>query len=198
MEKCTRGALTAQTPYAYVITDLVDNGTAQGSFTTDTPKSGNLYPEQPQFSSNGWDNRAYPQFDWTPQQRGQMLTDPTTGMLVKRVTFASDGYDYSEYSGDTNLPQLANGVFTGGSCAGAGNLNTNGSGFATCSGAATVFMPLPAFQMSGDGTFNNWYPRFNLDDLILYLYGTADAASARAHNGSDTVAVCLAQGANLP
>jgi hypothetical protein len=191
-------ALTAETPYYYLITDTADNGTAQGSFTTDAPPAGNLYPEQPPFDANAWDNRAYPQFDWTPAQRNQLLTDPTTGLLVKRTTFASDAYAYTYSDADGGLAPLAAGAITGGDCADRGNLNTAGRAYATCTGTATVFMPLPAFQMSGTGTFNNWYPRFNVDDLILYLYGTADVAAARAKDGSETIAICLAQGANLP
>jgi len=52
--------------------------------------------------------------------------------------------------------------------------------------------------MSGSGVFNNWYPRFNVDDVLLYLYGSADSTAISAANGSDTVSVCLAQGLNLP
>ena len=84
-------ALAAVTKYYYTITDVLAFQSAQGSFTTRNPALGNLYPEQPPFDPNAWDNRAYPQFDWTPGQRNQMLVDPTTGLLVKRVTFAGDG-----------------------------------------------------------------------------------------------------------
>ena len=191
-------ALTAQTPYFYRITDMVDNGTAQGSFTTDSPPAGNLYPEQPPFDPDAWDKRAYPQFDWTPAQRNQMLTDPSTGLLVKRVTFASDAFADTQNSTYGGAPQLAAGVVAGGSCSNGGNLKTAGASYATCTGAATVFMPLPVFQMPGGGVFTNWYPRFNVDDLLLYLFATADTAAARARDGSDSVTVCLAQGANLP
>lgn len=191
-------ALAAETTYTYLITDAVDGGTAEGSFTTETPAAGNLYPEQPPFNSNAWDNRAHPQFDWTPAQRDQLLIDPLSGLLVKRVTFASDAYADTEHSADGVLPQLATGVVAGGACSNANNLNTTGASYAQCTGALTVFMPLPVFQMYGGGTFDNWYPRFNVDDLILYLNGMANSAALRANDGSDKLVVCLAQGANLP
>ena len=34
--------------------------------------------------------------------------------------------------------------------------------------------------MTGAGVFNNWYPRFNVDDLLLYMYGSADATAIGA------------------
>ncbi|MBZ5610855.1 MAG: hypothetical protein LAP38_21540 [Acidobacteriia bacterium] len=191
-------ALAAQTTYYYVVSDIVDSQTSQGSFTTTTLPLGNLYPEQPPFDQNGWDNRAYPQFDWTVSQRNQALVEPVTGQLVKRVTFAGDAYARSQNSTDGLGAQLATGVVGSGACANAGNLNTSGASYATCTGASAIFMPVPAFQMTGTGVFKNWYPRFNVDDLLFYVYGSADATAIGAANGSDTVAVCLSQGAGLP
>ena len=59
-----------------------------------------MYPEQPPFDPTAWDNRAYPQFNWTPGQRNQMLVDPSTGLLVKRMTFAGDAYAKNQNSTD--------------------------------------------------------------------------------------------------
>ena len=191
-------ALAALSTYYYTITDLVDSQTAQGSFVTRNPAQGNLYPEQPLFDPNAWDNRAYPQLDWSAGRRNQMVVDPVTGYLVKRVTFASDGFAKGLNSTDGVGSQLAAGVTANGTCASANNLNTSGTSLASCTGAATIFMPLPAFQMIGSGTFNNWYPRFNVDDLILYIYGSADSTASGAGDGSDTLMVCLAKGANVP
>ncbi|HEV2200140.1 MAG TPA: hypothetical protein VGR73_09980 [Bryobacteraceae bacterium] len=191
-------ALAANTTYYYVILDMTDSMIAQGPLTTANLAAGNLYPEQPPFDPNGWDNRGHPQFDWTTGQRNQMLVDPTTGLLVKRMTFAGDAYAYSRNSGDQGGAQLAAAVVASGGCTNSANLTTNGAALANCTGTAVLFLPVPAMQMAGTGTFNNWYPRFNVDDLILYAYGSSDAAAAGASNGSDTVAVCLAQGANLP
>ena len=72
----------------------------KGSFRTRNPALGNMYPEQPPFDPNAWDNRAYPQFAWTPGQRNQTLVDPSSGLLVKRMTFAGDGYAKSQNSTD--------------------------------------------------------------------------------------------------
>lgn len=191
-------ALAAVTTYYYTVTDLVQFQTAQGSFTTRTPALGNMYPEQPPFDPNAWDNRAYPQFGWTPSQRNQMLVDPTTGLLVKRMTFAGDAYVKSQNSADGVGAPLANPVTGTGSCSNATGLNASGSSYATCTGATKLFLPLPAFQMVGSGVFNNWYPRFNTDDLLLYVYGSADGIAIGSNNGSDTLSVCLAQGLNMP
>ncbi len=191
-------ALAAQTLYYYTITDLVDSQSSQGSFATQTLPLGNLYPEQPPFDANAWDNRAYPQFDWTVNQRNQALVDPLTGQLVKRVTFAGDAYAASQNSLDGVGSALAAGVVASGTCSNGGNLNSSGTSYANCTGAAKLFMPLPAFQMTGTGVFKNWYPRFNVDDLLLYVYGSADAAATSAGDGSNRLTVCLAQGAGLP
>ncbi len=190
-------ALAAQTTYYYVITDSLNAVFSQGSFTTATMALGNLYPVQPPFDRNAWDNRAYPQFGWTVGQRGQTLIDPVTGQLVKRLTFAGDAYAKNQNSTDGVGAQLANAVANG-SCSNTANFNTSGASYGSCSGAATIFLPLPAFQMTGGGTFNNWYPRFNVDDLLLYAYGSADSTAIGAANGSNTLVVCLAQGASLP
>ncbi|HLK22487.1 MAG TPA: hypothetical protein VKT81_26255 [Bryobacteraceae bacterium] len=191
-------ALAAATTFYYTITDLLSFQSANGSFRTRNPALGNTYPEQPPFDANAWDNRAYPQFTWTLGQRNQMLVDPTSGLLVKRMTFAGDAYTKSINSTDgVGLP-LATGITGTSSCSNAGNLNATGNAYATCTGAAKMFLPLPAFQMSGGGVFNNWYPRFNVDDLLLYVYGSADSTAIGAGNGSDTVSVCLSQGVNLP
>ena len=189
-------ALAAQTTYYYVITDSLNAVFSQGSFTTATMALGNLYPVQPPFDRNAWDNRAYPQFGWTVGQRGQTLIDPVTGQLVKRLTFAGDAYAKNQNSTDGVGAQLANAVANG-SCSNTANFNTSGASYGSCSGAATIFLPLPAFQMTGGGTFNNWYPRFNVDDLLLYVYGSADSTAIGAANGSNTLVVCLAQGASL-
>ncbi len=173
-------ALAARTTYYYSITDLVDSQVSQGSFTTATLPLGNLYPEQPPFDANAWDNRAYPQFDWTVSQRNQALVDPITGQLVKRVTFAGDAYARSQNSTDGLGAQLAAGVVGAGGCSSSANLSTSGASYANCTGAAAIFMPLSAFQMTGTGVFKNWYPRFNVDDLILYAYGSADATAIGA------------------
>ena len=191
-------ALAAATTYYYLITDVANSQSSQGSFATATLPLGNLYPEQPPFDANGWDNRAYPQFDWTVSQRNQALVDPLTGQLVKRLTFAGDGYAKSQNSTDGVGAPFPAGVVGAGACSNASNLNTSGASYATCSGAARVFLPLPAFQMPGTGVFNNWYPRFNVDDLLLYVYGSADATAIGAGNGSDTLTVCLAQSSGLP
>lgn len=191
-------ALAAQNVYYYKIADLVDSQTSQGSFTTSTLRLGSLYPEQPPFDPNAWDNRAYPQFDWTISQRNQAVVDPLAGQLVKRVTFAGDAYAASQNSTDGLGAPLATGVVSSGACSNPANLNASGASYANCTGAAQIFMPLPAFQMTGTGVFNNWYPRFNVDDLLLYLYGSADATAIGAADGSNTLAVCLAQGAGLP
>jgi hypothetical protein len=191
-------ALAAQTTYYYTITDLVDGQAAQGSFSTTTLPLGNLYPEQAPFEPAAWDNRAYPQFDWTVSQRDQSLVDPLTGQLVKRVTFAGDGYANSQNSTDGLGAPLAAGIVASGSCSNAGNLNASGASYSTCTGAAKIFMPLPAFQMTGTGVFKNWYPRFNVDDLLLYVYGSADAAASGGGNGSNTLTVCLAQSESAP
>jgi len=191
-------ALTALTTYYYTINDLVQFQNAQGSFTTGNPSIGNMYPEQPPFDTNGWDNRAYPQFGWTLGQRNQTLADPTSGLLVKRMTFAGDSYVKSQYSGD-GVGALFPAAITGSSnCTNAANLSAAGSSYGTCSGAAKVFLPLPAYQMVGTGVFNNWYPRFNTDDLILYAYGSADSTAIGSHDGSNSLTACLAQGLNLP
>ncbi len=191
-------ALAAVSTYYYTITDVLGFQTAQGSFTTANPALGNLYPEQPPFDANAWDNRAYPQFDWTLGQRNQMLVDPTSGLLVKRMTFAGDAYVKSQNSTDSVGAPLASAVTGSGACSNAGNLNSSGASFATCTGAATMFLPVPSFQMIGTGVFNNWYPRYNVDDLLLYLYGSADSTAIAASDGSDRVSVCLSQGLNLP
>lgn len=191
-------ALAAQTTYFYTITDQVDGRTLQGSFATSTLPLGNLYPEQPPFEGTAWDNRAYPQFDWTVNQRNQKLVDPLTGQLVKRLSFAGDGYANSQNSTDGLGAPLAAGMVSAGACSNAGNLNASGTSYATCTGAAKVFMPLPAFQMTGTGVFKNWYPRFNVDDLLLYIYGSADATAIGAGDGSNTLGICLAQSAGGP
>ncbi len=191
-------ALAAHTTYYYLITDRLDAQSSVGSFITTTLQLGNLYPEQPPFDATAWDNRAYPQFDWTASQKNQTLVDPITGQLVKRVTFAGDGYAASQNSTDGLGAPLASGVVGAGACSSAGNLNASGASYANCTGAAAIFMPLPAFQMTGTGVFNNWYPRFNVDDLLFYVYGSADATAIAAADGSDTLTVCLAQGAGLP
>lgn len=190
--------LAAVTSYYYTITDVLAFQSAQGSFTTRNPALGNLYPEQPPFDPNAWDNRAYPQFDWTQAQRNEMLVDPSTGFLVKRMTFAGDAYAKGLNSTDGVGAPLATAITGSSTCSNTSSLNSSGASYATCTGAAKIFMPLPAFQMVGSGVFNNWYPRFNVDDLLLYLYGSADATAIAAANGSDTVSVCLAQGLNLP
>src|SRR5580693_5050099 len=191
-------ALAAVTTYYFTITDVLNFQTVQGSFTTTNPSLGNMYPEQPPFDPSAWDNRAYPQFTWTPGQRNQMLVDPSTGFLVKRMTFAGDAYAKGQNSTDGVGSPLATAITGSSACSSAANLNSSGTSFATCTGAAKIFLPLPAFQMIGSGVFNNWYPRFNVDDLLLYLYGSADSTAISAANGSDTVSVCLAQGVNLP
>jgi hypothetical protein len=191
-------ALAAENTYYYVITDMVDSQSARGSFATTTLQLGNLYPEQPPFDPNAWDHRAYPQFDWTTSQRNQALVDPLTGQLIKRVTFAGDAYARSQNSTDGVGAPLATGVVSAGACSNAGNLSASGASYSTCTSAARIFMPLPAFQMSGSGVFRNWYPRFNVDDLLLYVYGSADVTAISAANGSDTLSVCLSQGASLP
>ena len=127
-----------------------------------------------------------------------MLVDPTSGLLVKRMTFAGDAYVKSQNSTDSVGAQLAAAVTGSGACSNAGNLNSSGASFATCTGSAAMFLPVPSFQMIGSGVFNNWYPRYNVDDLLLYLYGSADSTAIAANNGSDRVTVCLAQGLNLP
>jgi hypothetical protein len=167
-------ALAAMTTYYFTITDVLGFQTAQGSFTTRNPALGNLYPEQPPFDSNGWDNRAYPQFGWTPSQRNQMLVDPTTGLLVKRMTFAGDAYVKSQNSIDGTGSPLATAVTGNAACSNAGNLNASGVSYGTCTGAASIFLPVPSFQMVGTGVFNNWYPGFNGDDLLYYVYGSPD------------------------
>ena len=191
-------ALAALTRYYYVVNDQTDSTSSRGSFLTSTMPLGNLYPEQPLFDPNAWDNRAYPQFDWTIGQRSQALIDPLDGQLVKRFTMAGDAYARNQNSTDGIGSQLAAGVVSAGACTSAANLNTSGASVANCTGAASIFLPLPAFQMTGSGTFNNWYPRFNVDDLILYTFGFADAAAIGAGNGSDRLTVCLAQGPGLP
>src|SRR5215472_5978375 len=100
-------ALAALTTYYYTITDLIGFQTAQGSFTTRNPALGNMYPDQPPFDANAWDNRAYPQFDWALGQRNQALVDPVSGLLVKRMTFAGDAYLQGYNSGDGSLAPLA-------------------------------------------------------------------------------------------
>ena len=190
--------LAAVTTYYYTITDVLAFQSVQGSFTTHNPSLGNLYPEQPPFDPNAWDNRAYPQFTWTPSQRNQMLVDPTTGLLVKRMTFAGDAYVKNQNSTDGVGAPLATAITGSSTCTNANNLNASGASYATCTGAAKIFLPLPAFQMVGSGVFNNWYPRFNVDDALLYLYGSADATAIAAANGSNSLNVCLAQGLNLP
>ena len=187
-------ALAAVTRYYYTIVDTSDSATATGSFVTRTLPLGNLYPEQPPFDEGAWDKRAYPQFEWNPAARDEIHADPQTGQLVKRVTFAGDAYARSQNSVDGIGAQLASAVATGGDCTLPANLNTSGKGFASCAGEVSLFLPLPAFPMSGGGTFNNWYPRFNVDDLILYVYGWADSPS----EPGGQLAVCLAQGAELP
>ena len=187
-------ALAAVTPYCYTITDTSDSTTATGCFETANLPFGNLYPEQPPFNADGWDKRAYPQFDWNTAPRDQTLTDPQKGQLVKRVTFAGDAYARNQSSTDGIGAQLAPAIVNEGSCTAPENLNTSGKAFAVCTGHASIFLPLPPFQMSGGGAFRNWYPRFNVDDLILYVYGRADAVPG--HNGD--LGVCLAQGADLP
>ncbi len=191
-------ALAAQTTYYYVITDQVDSQSSAGSFVTSTLPLGNLYPEQPPFDPASWDNRAFPQFNWTTSERNQALVDPMTGQLVKRVTFAGDGYAASQNSTDGIGALLAGGVIASGACSNTSSLNASGTSYATCTGAAKIFLPLPAYQMPGAGVFNNWYPRFNVDDLLLYIYGSADATAIGAANGSDTLVVCIAQSAGLP
>jgi hypothetical protein len=191
-------ALAAVTTYYYTISDVLAFQSAQGSFTTRNPALGNLYPEQPPFDPNAWDNRAYPQFDWTQAQRNQTLVDPSTGLLVKRMTFAGDAYLKGVNSTDGVGAPLAAAITGSSVCSNASSLNSSGATYATCTGAAKIFMPLPAFQMLGSGVFINWYPRFNVDDLLLYLYGSADSTAIAAADGSDTVSVCLAQGLNLP
>jgi hypothetical protein len=191
-------ALAAATTYYYTISDVLSFQSANGSFRTSNPALGNLYPEQPPFDPNAWDNRAYPQFTWTPAQRAQMLVDPSSGLLVKRMTFAGDAYVKSQNSTDGVGAPLAAAITSNGACSNASGLNSSGANYATCTGAASIFLPLPAFQMVGSGVFNNWYPRFNVDDVLLYLYGSADSTAIGAANGSDTVGVCLAQGLNLP
>jgi len=191
-------ALAAQTTYYYAITDQVDQQSAQGSFSTSTLPLGNLYPEQPPFDATAWDNRAYPQFDWTIGQRNQALVDPTTGQIVKRLTFAGDGYANSQNSTDGLGAPLATGMVAAGACSNPANLNGSGASFAHCTGAAKIFMPIPAFQMTGTGVFKNWYPRFNVDDLLLYIYGSADPTAIGAGDGSNTLSICLAQSASGP
>ena len=191
-------ALAAATTFYYTITDLLSFQSANGSFRTRNPALGNMYPEQPPFDPNAWDNRAYPRFDWTLAQRNQMLVDPTSGLLVKRMTFAGDAYVKSQNSTDGVGSLLAPGVTGSSTCTNSTNLNSSGASFANCTGSAKVFLPIPSFQMLGGGVFNNWYPRFNVDDVLLYLYGSADSTAISAANGSDTVSVCLAQGVNLP
>lgn len=191
-------ALAAVTTYYFTISDVLNFQSAQGSFTTRNPALGNMYPEQPPFDPNAWDNRAYPQFDWTLAQRNQTLVDPTSGFLVKRMTFAGDAYIKSQNSTDGVGALLATAVTSGGACTNTGNLNSSGASFANCTGAAGLFLPIPAFQMIGGGTFNNWYPQYNVDDLLAYVYGSADSTAIAAGDGSDTVSVCLAQGVDLP
>jgi hypothetical protein len=191
-------ALAALTTYYYTITDLIGFQTAQGSFTTRNPALGNMYPDQPPFDANAWDNRAYPQFDWALGQRNQALVDPVSGLLVKRMTFAGDAYLQGYNSGDGSLAPLAKAVAGNSSCTNTSNLTTSGSSYASCTGAAKLFLPLPSYQMVGGGVFNNWYPRFNTDDLLLYVFGSADATAIAAGDGSDTLSVCLSQGENLP
>ena len=191
-------ALAAVTTYYYTITDVLAFQTAQGSFATRDPAIGNMYPEQPPFDTNAWDNRAFPQFNWTLGQRNQTLVDPTSGLLVKRMTFAGDAYLKSQNSTDGVGAPFATAITGNATCSNAANLNSSGASYANCTGAATLFLPLPAFQMIGSGVFDNWFPSYNVDDLLLYAYGSADATAIGAANGSDRVSVCLAQGVNLP
>ena len=173
-------ALAAATNFYYTITDLLSFQSANGSFRTRNPALGNMYPEQPPFDANAWDNRAYPQFNWTLAQRNQMLVDPTSGLLVKRMTFAGDAYLKSVNSTDGVGSPLATAITGSSTCSNTSNLNASGAAYATCTGAAKMFLPLPAFQMSGGGVFNNWYPRFNVDDVLLYVYGSADSTAIGA------------------
>ncbi len=191
-------ALAAQTTYAYLVTDLVDSTTAQGTFTTNNLPAGNLYPEQPPFDANGWDNRGHPQFDWFPSARDETFVDPTYGLLVKRMTFAGDAFNQSHNSTDGQSPQLAAAVVGSGACSNPSALNTSGSARATCTGSAALFLPLPVLPMTNGGTINNWFPAYAVDDVLLYLYGSADATATNAADNSNLVNVCLSQGVNLP
>src|ERR1035441_3395915 len=86
---------------------------------------------------------SYPQFVWTPSQRNQMLVDPTTGFLVKRMTFAGDAYVKSQNSTDGVGAPLATAITGTAACSNASSLNSSGATYATCTGAAKIFLPLP-------------------------------------------------------
>src|SRR5258708_39725553 len=120
----------------------------RASFITNSPPLGNLSPEPAPFDLNAWDNRAYPQFTWTASARNQMLVDPSTGLLVKRMTFAGDAYAKSQTSTDGSGSQLANAVVASGSCSHQAGLNASGSQYGTWTGAPTVLLPLTDFQMT--------------------------------------------------
>ncbi|MCC6392557.1 MAG: hypothetical protein IT167_18295 [Bryobacterales bacterium] len=189
-------ALAVLTTYYYRITDTNDGQHVDGSLSTANIPWGNLYPEQPPFDAKAWDNRAYPQMDWTPQGRDKVVIDPLTGLRVKRMSGPGDAFA-SKYSTEQNsTPNLAAAVDSSQSCSDAGNLVTAGASFAKCSGAMNIFLPLPVFSPRGGGSFQNWKPVANVDDLILYVYGSATAINAG--DNSDKISVCLAQGADLP
>src|SRR5271154_6373016 len=128
-------ALAAATTFYYTITDLLSFQSANGSFRTRNPALGNMYPEQPPFDPNAWDNRAYPQFNWTLAQRNQTLVDPTSGFLVKRMTFAGDAYLKSQNSTDGVGAPFATAITGNATCSNAANLNSSGASYANCTGA---------------------------------------------------------------
>ncbi len=120
-------ALSQATQYWAQITNTGDGSRVTIPFSTEPMPLGNLFPEQPPFSTTRWDNRGYPIFALGASGRNTLQTDPTTGLLVKRMTFAGDTYAQKYSVGDTTgqAPPFDTPIDNNNSCTNAANLASN-------------------------------------------------------------------------
>lgn len=216
-------ALTQATSYWAQITNTADSSQVTVPFKTAAMPLGNTFPEQPIASTSRWDNRGYPVFALGPSGRNTLLTDPTTGLLVKRGTFAGDTYSQKYVVGDGSgqAPPFDTPIDNTGGCTSTANLassNVNGypsvpgSGYATCPNNLSVWLPLPTFTPPGGGTWGNnegAYAATNgLDYVNLYVFGSTSSgttvltitptltATGAAYHGSPGITVTLNSATN--
>lgn len=200
-------ALAQNTQYWAQITNLADASQVTIPFSTNPMPVGNLYPEQPAADITKWDNRGYPVFTPGVGNRNKVYTDPTTGAFVKPFTQAGDAFGQGLGVGDgiNNPPQLDTPIDSSSpACTSPANLSSTynvrsyptapTSGYASCSGTVSVWLPFASFLPPGGGSSwsagtgaNGAYaPSTGLDYWMPYVWASATA-------GTPTITVALAQ-----
>ncbi len=192
-------SLAAETTYYFRITDTGDSGALDGVVSTSTIGAGNIYPNQGGYDSATWDLRDHPAFSYS--SRNQILVDPVTGLKKTLATAPGDAFAQKFVSGDAFSPQLDEAQSVSGSWTNLTNINTNGTSYASVSGAASVWVPIPSdlpssgYSATSSATaWNQFNPnRMNLDYFFVRVCGSADGTALGAGNNSEKVTVSFGQ-----